>query len=134
MGKGGITNPASWGEFVGESAPMLAGGGFGARAALKVPQIAGLAPMARNVVTGAIGGAGAGAARGLGALAAQTATLALGQAAPDAELLAVHECVLEALSLNVAARANLLRFASRSTLFRKECFWISLCAECTLLP
>jgi hypothetical protein len=47
-------------------------------------------------------------AGGQGALAAKASTLTLGQATPDAELLAVRERVLEALQAHDAATADLL--------------------------
>src|SRR3954447_1157827 len=65
---------------------------------------------------------------------AQLATLALGEATPDAEALVVLERVLEALGLDLAGRADLLGLARRSTLFREERLRIGLRAERGSLP
>ena len=66
-------------------------------------------------------GSGAGAAGGLGTLAAQATTLALGQPAPDAELLAVHQRVLEAVDAHDTATADFLGLTGgRATLGEEE--------------
>ena len=60
------------------------------------------------------------AARGLGALATQAATLTLGQPAPDAELFTVRERVLEALTTNDATTTHFFGFARACTTLGEE--------------
>ena len=60
------------------------------------------------------------AAGGLGPLAAQPAALPLRHAAPDPELLAVHQGVLEALHAHHAAPADLLGLPGRRAPLREE--------------
>lgn len=71
---------------------------------------------------------------GLRARATQTATLALGKTAPNAELLAVDERVLEAFVAHDAAAAHLFGFAGRSTAFGKEEIGINAKAVGFVLP
>ena len=66
--------------------------------------------------------------------AAQPATLALGQAAPDAEALVVGEGVLQALGLDLAPGADLLRLAGRAALLGEERLRVGLGAQRLLLP
>ena len=64
----------------------------------------------------------------------QLATLALGQAAPDAEALVVGEGILQALGADLAADADLLGLAGRAALLREERLRVGLGAERALLP
>jgi len=73
-------------------------------------------------------------ARGLRALATKLAALALGQTAPDTELFAIGERVLEALIPNDAALADFLGFACGGPSFRKEQVWIDAEAVRLILP
>lgn len=75
-----------------------------------------------------------GAAIGLGALASQTTTLALGKSAPDAELLAVGEGVFEALHANFATTTHFFGFAGGGTTLRKEKIGIDTQAVGLVLP
>ena len=68
------------------------------------------------------------------ARAAQPAALALGEPAPDAEPLVVRQRVVEALRLDLACRADLLRVARRSALLREEGLGIGLRAQRVGLP
>ena len=72
--------------------------------------------------------------RGSDGAAAQPATLALGEAAPDAEALVVGQRVLEALGLDLAAGADLLRLAGRAALLGEERLGVGLGAQRLLLP
>ena len=73
-------------------------------------------------------------ARGLRALATKLAALALGQTAPDTELFAIGERVLEALIPNDAALADFLGFACGGPSFGKEQVWIDAEAVRLILP
>src|SRR6185369_4538324 len=64
-----------------------------------------------------------------GSRLAQASALTLRQSAPDAEPLVVLQCVFEALALDLAGGADLLRVASRSTLLGEEGLWIGLGAQ-----
>jgi hypothetical protein len=74
------------------------------------------------------------AASRLGALAPQTTTLALGQPSPDAELLAVHQCVLEAVHAHDATTAHFLRLSSGGTSLGEEKIGIDAEAVRLVLP
>src|SRR5690349_15320220 len=64
----------------------------------------------------------------------QAAALALGQSAPDAEAFVVGERVLEAVALDLAARADLLGLARRAALLRKERLGVGLRAQGAVCP
>src|SRR4051794_2735442 len=66
--------------------------------------------------------------------AAQPAAFTLRQTAPDAEALVVGEGVLQALRLDLAAGADLLRLAGRAALLGEERLGVGLGAEGLLLP
>src|SRR3954447_20733548 len=66
--------------------------------------------------------------------AAQTAALTLGDPAPDAEALVVVQRVLEALGLDLAPGADLLRLAGRAALLGEERLGVRLGAQRPLLP
>lgn len=64
---------------------------------------------------------GSGSTAGLGTLTTQATTLALGETAPDSELLTVHQGVLEALETNCATTAHFFGFTGGcSTLWEEE--------------
>lgn len=65
---------------------------------------------------------------------AELAALTLGETAPDSEPLIVLQCILQALRGDLARFADSLRFASRSTLLRKERFRVGLGAQRVGLP
>ena len=73
-------------------------------------------------------------AGGEGTLAAQAATLTLGQAAPDAELLAVGQRVLEAVLAHDAAAADLLGLAGRRASLGEEQVGVDAEAVRLVLP
>ena len=73
-------------------------------------------------------------ARELDGFAAEAATLALGEPAPDAEALVVGERVVEALGTDFAALADALGLAGRSALLGEERFGVGLGAERIRLP
>src|SRR5581483_1755243 len=73
-------------------------------------------------------------ATGERALAAEAATLPLGQAAPDAELLAVAQRVLEALEAHLAAAAHGLRLPGGRTTLGEEQVGVDAEAIGPLLP
>src|SRR5206468_3005533 len=81
-------------------------------------------PLRTHVPAGPGGfGGGSGrrrAAGGLGPLAADPAALPLGEPAPDAELLAVGQCVLEALLTHDAAPSHLLGLSRGRAPFWEE--------------
>src|SRR4029079_12471784 len=64
----------------------------------------------------------------------ELATLALGEAAPDAEALVVHQGVLEALAAYLACQADLLGLPGRAALLGEERLGVGLRAERALLP
>src|SRR4051812_44528305 len=66
--------------------------------------------------------------------AAQTAALTLGEPAPDTEALVVGQRVLQALGLDLAAGADLLRLARRAALLGEERLGVGLGAQRLLLP
>src|SRR5688572_7619468 len=66
--------------------------------------------------------------------ATQATALALRQAAPDPEALVVGQRVLEALGLDLAAGADLLRLAGRAALLGEERLGVGLGAQRLLLP
>src|SRR3954467_10404887 len=66
--------------------------------------------------------------------ATPASTLALGQAAPDAEALVLGQRVLQALGPDLAAGADLLRLAGRAALLREEGLGVGLGAQRALLP
>src|SRR5690606_28663014 len=79
-------------------------------------------------------GRGGGGLAGERPLAADAAPLALAHAAPDAELLAVHQGILEALGAHHAAAAHLLGLAGRGSPFREEEVGVDAEAVGVVLP
>src|SRR5689334_1352029 len=64
----------------------------------------------------------------------ELAALPLGQAAPDAEALVVHQCVLQAVTPHVAGETDLLGFPRGATFFGEKRLGVGLSAQCALLP
>src|SRR4051794_20662346 len=64
----------------------------------------------------------------------ELAALPLGHAAPDPEALVVRECVVEAVSTDVAGQADPLRLPGGAALLREERLRVGLGAQRALLP
>jgi hypothetical protein len=64
----------------------------------------------------------------------ELAALTLGQAAPDAEALVVHQCVLEAVVADLARQADLLGLPGRAALLGEERHGVRLRAQGAILP
>jgi hypothetical protein len=77
---------------------------------------------------------GRGVATGQGASPTDATPLALAHAPPDAELLAVGQCVFEAVLTHHAPPADLLGFPGGRTALREEEVWIDAEAVRPLLP
>jgi hypothetical protein len=74
------------------------------------------------------------ATRNLGTLTTDTPTFALRQAAPDAELFAVLQCELEAIVLDFAAPADLLRLPGGRTALGEEEIGVNAKAVRVIVP
>ena len=74
------------------------------------------------------------AARRLRPLTADAAALALGEPAPDAELLSVLQCELQALTTHDAPTADLLRLARRRATLGEEQVGVDTEAVGVVLP
>ena len=68
------------------------------------------------------------------ACATQATTLAFGESSPNAELLAVHKCVLEAFVAHDTAAAHFLGLAGRRSAFGKEKIRVDTEAVGFILP
>jgi hypothetical protein len=64
----------------------------------------------------------------------QLAALTDGEPTPDAELLIMDECVLQALTPHITARADLLGLARGGAHLGEECIRVGLCAESLIGP